>query len=45
MVAVVPEVDTRTLRGAEGMPVSVFADALDEAGELPTLLCAVTRNA
>ena len=42
--AVVPAEDTSTLRGAEGMPVSVFALDVADAGELPALLWAVTRN-
>ena len=42
--AVVPADDTSTLRGAEGIPVSVFDLDVADAGELPALLWAVTRN-
>ena len=42
--AVVPADDTSTLPGAEGIPVSVFDLDVSDAGELPALLWAVTRN-
>jgi hypothetical protein len=41
--AVVPVDDTRTLRAADGIPVSVFDVDVADAVELPALFWAVTR--